>query len=100
MKNKKVHYFDFTKNNNKYSTNKLNKKAKILSIMTYCQVCKTETTKKIEVNSFHLCDKCHNLTPPEIYLKITEEKKETPKYIDWDADLDHLYYHFWLDDTK
>ncbi|MDF2533886.1 MAG: hypothetical protein K0R18_43 [Bacillales bacterium] len=108
MKNKKpncgkVQYFDFTPKRSRRTMTKKhssNRPAKIFSIMTYCQVCKKEITKKYEVNDFHLCDKCHNLTPPEIYLEVTKNDKEIQRYVNWDADLEHLYYHFWLDDTK
>lgn len=103
MKDKKfkrsiVHYTD--QKPKRIQNKKQNKKkAKILSMMTYCQCCKRQITKKNKVDDFYLCDYCNKLTPPEIYLQITKDlDTKALRYVNWEDDLDYLYHHFWLDD--
>ena len=98
----KVHYIDQKpKNRKKKTERRIKNKKKLLSIFAYCQSCKKEITKKNKIDSFYLCDNCYNLTHSEFYLKNTKEKISTsPRYIDWEADLDYLYTHFWLDEDN
>lgn len=89
--NKKVYIFK-PKQTKSQTTTKI-KKTKIISMLTYCQCCKKETIKKNKIQNHYVCDEC----------KFVDQKiqhKEAPKYVNWDADLDFLYNHFWLDDTK
>jgi len=108
MKQKKsncsnVHYFDQKRKHKptKKTNNQKVKGSKLVSAMTYCQCCKNQITKKNKIDDFYLCDKCHNLTPPEIYVQITEGlDTKVPQYVNWEDDLDYLYHHFWLDGDK
>lgn len=93
-----VHYID-QKRKTKRTKNNEYKGAKLVSAMTYCQCCKKQITKKNKVDGFFLCDNCHDLTPPEIYIQITENvDHKAPQYVNWEDDLDYLYHHFWLDE--
>ncbi|AEO93489.1 gp230 [Bacillus phage G] len=94
MKRSNVHYIDQKLRRKKQSRNRKFKNNDSISIMTYCQCCKKQTTKKNKINNFYLCDKCFSLN----YLNINEENLNSnmPKYINWEDDLDYLYQNFWL----
>ncbi|MNJ90279.1 hypothetical protein D3C87_78740 [compost metagenome] len=90
--NKNLYFFNSKQTKFKTTKNNIIKKTEIISMLTFCQNCKKETTKKNKINNHYVCNKCKSLDQ--------EIKQETPKYVNWDADLDYLYRHFWLDDTK
>lgn len=102
QKSSNVHYFDQKRKTKKRNNNnKKIVKTKLMSIMTYCQNCKCQATKKNKMNDCYICDKCYNLTLSESYLKVNSGINEkTPQYVNWEDDLDYLYHHFWLDGDK
>lgn len=113
MKNKRpktnVYFLDqmFNRRSTKDVKNEqYNGECKVINIMTYCAACETQTTRKNQMDGFHLCGSCIDLTPPEIYVKVADSienelRRESPSFIDWDEeDLDYLYYTFWCEDEN
>lgn len=111
MKNKRpgetnVFYLDQLLKSRSKEIKNYNTKSKVINMMTYCSACERQITIKNKIGGFYLCEGCRDLTPPEIYVKVSDiiEKdlrKEIPSYIDWDEeDLDYLYYTFWCEDEN
>lgn len=91
----KIYHFNKKQIKHTKNLNQKQKTAKLASVMTYCQCCKKQITKKNKVNDIYLCDSCKNFKLSDNVPRNREDK--TQRYINWEDDLDYLYHHFWLE---